>query len=289
MERIGRIRVLVVDDSALMRRVICNLLEEDPDLQVVGTAVDGYDAIHKVQELSPDVVTLDLEMPRLDGLGLIRDQHGELIPPKLQSNMLGMSETFAPHSAEPLNFRLPEDKPGASGRAVNGYERRVVNPDTGDILTHGEIGELQLRGGALMTGFYKVDRSKVFTADGFYPTGDLVRIDDDGFLYFIARRGDMIKTKAANVSRLEVEAALRELPEVELPVVAGVPDEELGQRVVAAIVLKAGTVPSEDAIKAALKQSLSSYKIPRTIVFVEEADIPRTSTGKIKSRSKRAF
>ena len=64
----GKTRVLVVDDSALMRRVICNLLEEDPDLQVVGTAVDGYDAIHKIGELSPDVVTLDLEMPRLDGL-----------------------------------------------------------------------------------------------------------------------------------------------------------------------------------------------------------------------------
>jgi two-component system chemotaxis response regulator CheB len=58
----------VVDDSALMRRVICNLLEEDPDLQVIGTAVDGLDAIHKVQDLSPDVVTLDLEMPQLDGL-----------------------------------------------------------------------------------------------------------------------------------------------------------------------------------------------------------------------------
>jgi two-component system chemotaxis response regulator CheB len=64
----GKIRVLVVDDSALMRRVICNLLEEDPEIQVVGTAVDGFDAIHKAQELSPDVVTLDLEMPRLDGL-----------------------------------------------------------------------------------------------------------------------------------------------------------------------------------------------------------------------------
>jgi two-component system chemotaxis response regulator CheB len=63
-----KIRVLVVDDSALMRRVICNLLEEDPELQVVGTAVDGLDAVQKVQELSPDVVTLDVEMPRLDGL-----------------------------------------------------------------------------------------------------------------------------------------------------------------------------------------------------------------------------
>src|SRR3546814_2083047 len=89
-----------------------------------------------------------------------------------------------------------------------------------------DLGELQLRGGALMSGFYKVDRRKVFTPDGYYPTGDLARVDHDGHLYFIARRGDMIKTKAANVSRLEVEAALRGLPGVELPVVAGLPDPE---------------------------------------------------------------
>lgn len=74
----GKIRVLVVDDSALMRRVICNLLEEDPDLRVVGTAVDGMEAIERVQELKPDVVTLDLEMPRLDGLqtlGYLMSEH----------------------------------------------------------------------------------------------------------------------------------------------------------------------------------------------------------------------
>src|SRR5690606_18679043 len=111
----------------------------------------------------------------------------------------------APHSAEPLNFRLPEDKPGASGRSVNNYERRVVDPDTGVEVPVGEVGELQLRGGALMSGFYKVDRRKVFTEDGYYPTGDLVRIDQDGYLFFVARRNDMIKTRAANVSRLEVE------------------------------------------------------------------------------------
>ena len=63
-----KVRVLVVDDSALMRRVIWGLLEEDPEIQVVGSAVDGVDAIEKVQLLKPDVVTLDVEMPRLDGL-----------------------------------------------------------------------------------------------------------------------------------------------------------------------------------------------------------------------------
>jgi acyl-CoA synthetase (AMP-forming)/AMP-acid ligase II len=133
-----------------------------------------------------------------------------------------------------------------------------------------------------MSGFYKVDRRKVFTPDGFYPTGDLVRIDADGYLYFVARRGDMIKTKAANVSRLEVEAALHRLPGVDLPIVVGLPDPELGQRVVAAVVPAAGGAPSEEGLKKALRDVLSSYKIPRQIVFVSHADVPRTSTGKLK-------
>ncbi len=237
------------------------------------------DMLVKLREAA---VARGIDVDAIVGLGPFRDEGGELIPPPLQSNMLGMSETFAPHSAEPLNYRLPESKAGASGRAVNNYKRRVVDPDTGAVLPPGEVGELQLRGGALMTGFYKVPRGQVFTEDGFYPTGDLVRIDEDGFLYFIARRNDMIKTKAANVSRLEVEAALRELPEVAFPVVAGLEDPELGQRVVAAVVPAKGATPSEASIREALRDTLSSYKIPRNIIFIGEEDIPRTSTGKIK-------
>lgn len=216
------------------------------------------------------------------GLGHFRDRAGELIPPALQSNMLGMSETFAVHSGEPLDVRLPESKAGASGRTINGFERRIVNPDTGAEVATGEVGELQLRGGALMTGFYKVPRASVFTHDGFYPTGDLVRVDAEGYLYFVARRGDMIKTRSANVSRLEVEAALRALPEVDVPVVTGLADAEFGQRVVAAVVLKEGVDTSEAALQAALREVLSSYKVPRNIIFVSAADIPRTATGKVK-------
>src|SRR3546814_7765612 len=70
-----------------------------------------------------------------------------------------------------------------------------------DLLPPGEIGELQLRGGALMSGFYKVDRRKVFTPDGYYPAGDLARVDHDGHLYFIARRGDMIKIEERRVGK----------------------------------------------------------------------------------------
>ena len=133
-----------------------------------------------------------------------------------------------------------------------------------------------------MSGFYKVERDKVFTPDGFYPTKDLVRIDADGHLYPLGRLGDMIKTRAANVSRLEVEAALRALPEVEFAVVAGLPDPELGQLVAAAVVPAKGASPTEESLKAALRGTLSSYKIPRRIVFIADADVPRTATGKIK-------
>jgi acyl-CoA synthetase (AMP-forming)/AMP-acid ligase II len=211
-----------------------------------------------------------------------RDEHGELIPTGLRANLFGMSETFSAHSAEPINRRMPDEKVGASGRAVNGIERRVVDPETGVEMPPGDVGELHLRGGALMTGFYKADRRDVFTADGFYATNDLVRIDGDGYLFFVGRTGDMIKTNSANVSRLEVEAALNALPEVELSLVAGVPDAELGEMVVAAVVPAAGASPSEDDLRAALRDRISSFKIPRRIVFITDNDVPRTTTGKVR-------
>ena len=223
-----------------------------------------------------------IDVDRIVGLGPFRDKTGQIIPPHLQASMLGMSETFSAHSAEPLDARLPEDKAGSSGRGVDGYERRIVDPDTAEEVPLGQVGELQVRGGALMSGFYKVDRKDVFTRDGFYPTGDLVRLDADGYIFFVGRRGDMIKTRAANVSRLEVEAALRGLPGVDLPIVVGLPDPELGQRVVAAIVPAKGAAPTEESLRAGLRGVLSSYKIPREIVFITHDDVPRTTTGKIK-------
>lgn len=265
---------------------------DSPDIDVILDAIEKLN-VNRVNSWGDMLVKLrvaaterGIDVDRVVGLGVFRDQQGEPIPPPLQVNMLGMSETFAVHSAERLDFRLPEDKARASGRVVNNafnkYERRIVNPETGAEVAQGEIGELQLRGGALMSGFYKMERRDVFTADGFYPTKDLVRVDADGYLYFIARRGDMIKTKAANVSRLEVEAALNALPEVAFSVVAGLEDAEFGQRVVAAVVPQAGMQTDSESLKAALKKTLSSYKIPRDIVFIGHDDVPRTSTGKIQ-------
>lgn len=259
-----------------------------PDLETVCTTIktlkvtrlNGWgDGLARLRKLAPE---RGIDIDTIVGLGLFRDAKGELIPPRFQSGMLGMSETFAPHSAEPLNYRMPEDKPFACGRPVGDFERRVVDPETGAVLPAGEMGELQLRSGALMKGLYKRLNSEVFAPDGFYPTGDLVRIDKDDCLFFIARCNDMIKTRAANVSRLEVEAAFAELPEVEVAVVTGMDDPDFGQIVAAAVVPAKDCSPNENSLRIALRETLSSYKVPRRIVFIEESDIPRTATGKLK-------
>lgn len=266
----------------------CLVYPASPDLEVLVETIkqlkvnrlNGWgDGLARLRKLAPE---RGIDITKIVGLDYFRDEQGELIPPELQSGMLGMSETFAPHSAEPLNYRMPEDKKFCCGRPVNGYQRRIVDPETGLEVPAGEVGELQLRGGALMDGFYKKRREEVFTPDGFYPTGDLCRIDADDYLYFVARRNDMIKTRAANVSRLEVEAALNALPQVAMSVVTGLEDVEFGQVVAAAVVPAEGAQPDAEALRKALREEVSSYKVPRLIVFIEEGDIPRTDTGKIK-------
>ena len=267
----------------------CTLLyPPSPDIGDVLDTIERYDVTYVVvwqmlAKLRAAAIARGIDVDHSRGMGAPpRDEHGELIPPGLRANLFGMSESFSAHSAELINRRMPEDKRGASGRAVNGIERRVVDPATGDEVPPGEVGELQLRGGALMTGFYKVDRREVFTPDGFYPTHDLVRIDADGYAYFVGRTGDMIKTNSANVSRLEVEAALNALPEVELALVAGLPDPERGEIVAAGVVPAADAHPTEESLRAALRERLSSFKVPRRIVFITHDDVPRTTTGKVR-------
>lgn len=196
--------------------------------------------------------------------------------------MYGMTESFSAHSATPVNQPLPPGKQGSFGRAINGYERRVVDLESGEEVPPGEPGELQIRGPALMACLYKQRRSEVFTPDGFYPTRDIVSIDKDGYLFPVGRRDDMIKTRGANVSRLEVEAALSGLPDVAMAVVAGLPDAQYGKLVAAAVVPADGALPTQEGLQSALREHLSSYKVPRRMVFIAESDIPRTATGKVK-------
>jgi acyl-CoA synthetase (AMP-forming)/AMP-acid ligase II len=259
-----------------------------PDIEDALDTIERYDITYVVvwqnlPKLRAAAMKRGIDVDKIRGMGgRPRQAHGELIPPGLRANLFGMSESFSAHSAEPINRRMPDDKSGSSGRAVNGIERRVVDPETGKEVAPGEVGELQIRGGALMTGFYKMDRRQVFTPDGFYPTKDLVRIDADGYAFFVGRTGDMIKTNAANVSRLEVEAALNTLPDVDISLVAGLPDTERGEIVAAAVVPAPGANPTEESLRTALRDRLASFKIPRRLVFISHDEVPRTATGKVQ-------
>jgi acyl-CoA synthetase (AMP-forming)/AMP-acid ligase II len=134
-----------------------------------------------------------------------------------------------------------------------------------------------------MQHYHKRSREECFDPDGWFHTGDLVRVDDDGFFYFLGRRGSMIKSAGANVSPVEVEkaiAAVSGMPSY----VLGLPDSERGQIVAAAVVIPDGASLDFTALRDDLKSELSAYKIPRRFVTVAAGDIPLLSSGKVDMR-----
>ena len=150
-----------------------------------------------------------------------------------------MTETLGPHTFlrdEPL----PLDKEGSFGRAVPGVEHRVVDPETLADVPPGEVGEVWVRGYSVMLGLHKRERDEIFTADGWYRTGDAGHFDADGHLFFAGRLGDVVKTSGMNVTPREVEMALEEQPEVALAIVTGIDHPDRGQDVVAAVALSPG-------------------------------------------------
>ena len=153
----------------------------------------------------------------------------------------------------------------------------------------GEVGELWFRGPFLMEGYDGRERHETFDADGWYCTGDLVTVDDDGFVYFRGRSSDMIKTAGANVSPREVEAAILEVSGLTAHVV-GVDDAARGQ-VVAALVRapadgpEGGAGVDVDDLRARLRQRLSAYKVPRRIVVAPDDAVPMMSSGKLDLRA----
>ena len=192
-----------------------------------------------------------------------------------------MTETFGMHSLERRRARLPQSKAGSMGRQLPGLQRKIVDSETGREVPSGEAGELLVRGYTLMAGYYKVEREDTFLYDGFFPTGDICSIDEDGYLTFHSRRTEMIKTAGANVAPLEVERVLRMHERVTDAYVFGLPDPLRGE-VVAAVVTSAGDIDIDiEALLQLAESKLSSYKIPRMIKQFATQDVPRTSSDKV--------
>jgi fatty-acyl-CoA synthase len=156
---------------------------------------------------------------------------------------------------------------------------RIVD-DQGNKMGIGEPGELLLKGPSVISGYYKrEDETRITFTDGWLHTGDIVSQDEEGFLYFVDRRKDMIKTGGENVFAKEVEDALLTHPKVQESAVFGLPDSKWGEKIHAAVVLKPGEQATEDELLAYAKEKLPGYKRPKVIYFLDT--LPRNPSGKV--------
>jgi long-chain acyl-CoA synthetase len=186
-----------------------------------------------------------------------------------------------------VTYLAPEEqlkKPGSVGRALPVVEVKLVD-DQGNEVPQGEVGQLISRpmAGADLaraTEYYRDEKStKENFREGWFYSGDMARLDEDGFYYLVDRKFDMIISGGENIYPAEIEAVLYRHPKVFEAAVIGVPDDEWGESVKAVLALKEGVQASEEEIIRHCREHLAGYKIPRTVDFVK--DLPKTDTGKI--------
>ena len=178
-----------------------------------------------------------------------------------------------------------EERMVSAGRLVPGAEVRVVDPDTLEDVSAGEQGELWFRTKQLMKGYHNKPEAtaEAITEDGWFRTGDIGRVDSDGYIFVEDRLKDMIITGGENVYSIEVERVLAEHPAVAEVAVIGVPDEKWGEAVKAVVSLE-GDASESDLITWA-RERLAGYKCPKTVDIVDE--LPRNPTGKILKKDLR--
>jgi acyl-CoA synthetase (AMP-forming)/AMP-acid ligase II len=181
----------------------------------------------------------------------------------------------------PLSCRLT-----SIGRACLGYETKVLDNE-GNVVTAGGSGELCIKGGAVAESYWNKPEAQDFQ-DGWWHSGDVVRIDENGFYYVVDRKKEMILSGGMNVYPREVEEVIASHPAVHLVSVIGVPDEKWGESVKAVVVLKDGLQATEDDIIEHCKARLAAYKKPKTVDFVDISEMPMMGGGyKIRKRELR--
>ena len=196
----------------------------------------------------------------------------------------GMSETG-------MNFSNPlrgKRKPGSIGLPLPALEVRLVDPDTGIDVAPGQTGEIRLKGPAISPGYWrKPDETAGAFENGWFKTGDLGHIDEDGYYYLTDRIKHIIISGGENISPKEVEVIINQVEGVLDASVVGVNDEKWGEKVMAAVVRKPGAGVQADEIQAICKKHLHDWKCPKKIVFVEE--LPRNTMGKVLKEEVKEF
>jgi len=196
-----------------------------------------------------------------------------------------MSETIMltsnPYSADARYGGQSERRGGTVGFPLPGVELRVVD-DANSPIAEGEIGNIQVRGPNVFKGYWRMPEktAEEFTADGWFKTGDVGKIDERGYVSIVGRSKDLIISGGYNVYPAEIEAAINDMPGVAESAVVGVPHPDFGEVGVAVVVANPGARLDPEAILAQLKMQLANYKIPKRCVIVPE--LPRNTMGKVQ-------
>jgi len=190
----------------------------------------------------------------------------------------GMSETG-------MNTSNPYDgerRAGTVGFPLPGVQLRIADPETGEVVAPGEVGVIEVKGPNVFQGYWGLPEktTEAFRPDGFFITGDLARLDPDGYVQIVGRDSDLIITGGFNVYPAEVEAHLDALPGVAESAVIGVPHADFGEAVTAVVAAEAGASLDEAAIRAAVAGALANFKQPKRVFVV--ASLPRNAMGKIQ-------
>jgi long-chain acyl-CoA synthetase len=192
----------------------------------------------------------------------------------------GLSETSPVAS---FNHPDRERKPGSIGTPIRGVEMRVVDA-SGAELPQGEVGEIAIRGHNIMKGYWNKPEAtaEAVSADGWFRTGDIGRVDEDGYFYIVDRKKDLIIRGGFNIYPREIEEVLYEHPGIAEAAVIGMSHPELGEEVGAAVVLKPGATATPDELRTYVKSQVAAYKYPRRVWIVDA--LPKGPTGKILKR-----
>lgn len=200
----------------------------------------------------------------------------------------GSTETFTISTGFPAN--TPHEVAREShGLPLAGNTIRIVDPLSGAVAPLGERGEIAVKGPTLMLGYLGVPLDETLDDEGFFRTGDGGYLDADGRLFWEGRLNDIIKTGGANVSPLEIDEALSTYPDVKVGKTVGVPHETLGEMVVSCVVPHEGRDIDESLLRSYLRDRLASYKVPRRILILSDADIAITGSSKIKTAELRTL
>ena len=260
---------------------VLSLLESERATVMNGFDTHFFDLTHH-----PDVDHIDRSSLRtiLLAVGMASSEPtARLTQEKLCPSLSAWGMTEVGVGATRSFLDAPEDdRCVESGHALPGYEFKVIDPETGAMQPASTIGELCVRGYALMQGYYKRPEAtaEAIDGDGWFHTGDVATMRDDGSIRFMGRYKDVLKVGGENVDPTEVEAFLLEHPAVNKVQVIGVPDPRLTEVACACVVVEPGQAITDADLGDFCRGKMASFKIPRHLVVMD--DYPMTSSGKVQ-------